>query len=668
MYSRALSLLQPVFERLTQRPSPGDVMATVRATGLGAITTVAVATVYASTSLWTGSWGFVALWWSATLGMCIWMARKTKRAAQIKVDRVSPRAARRLVWMSFIMALPWVTMSFYAIAFAQNGDPTVIVLAGIGALTASAFILYRTLLAASVFFGSINLALTLSAHLAGWSLAWPVTGYATIYCIFLIYLSFLSGEMVRERDAVVEKLSTTVAELHSARDENYALANIDQVTGLLNRHAFSRELEASVADGLEDGVPFFLLTIDLDRFKNVNDAFGHMAGDELLMAFGKMLDGMLGRDDVVARLGGDEFAVILKSIREEDDLRQVCRKLVERTRDPIILSRCTVHTGATLGASAFPLHGNTAEELMVHADLALSQAKEAGRGQMVFYNDTLRQDVQKKDQMAADVSYALQTDGLFLTYQPQIDLRQNRCIGVEALLRLRRPDGRVVPPNAFLAVAADRGLMNDISQTVFELVGQDLGPLAEQGTFDQRISLNLHSHDFKFPDLLSRNLEYLAQAGLDQRYVTLEITEEVFLGRGMDHVLFVIDELAERGYSISLDDFGTGHASLSHLKRLPLAEIKIDKSFLAGVETCEKDRAIVAAIADLAQTMGARSVAEGIETDAQRSIAMDLGVGTGQGFFWSQPLEIDDLCRWSVANAADGRSYDKSAIKETRRS
>lgn len=636
---------------LTKHPSAEDVASVVQGTSVGVVVTALNALIYVLESLRHDDRSFVVVWLGAILVLGAALSRMSRRAAGRQIRRVSARAARRMILTSVLFATPWAVLPLHVIGLQKTGDPLVVLLVSTGMLAGGIFMLHRAFVAALAFQSTILAAVIVSFHLGGWPQAWPVTLYALLYGGFLAYFSYRTGETARQRDDSVVALSRAVDSLRRARDENYLLANIDDITGLLNRKAFNARLTEAVARQRGSGRGFALLLMDLDRFKNVNDLFGHGVGDELLAEIARRLRANLSEGDVIARLGGDEFAVILAEVRAPEQIRPIADRLLTAFEPPALLAGRRLHPGASIGAVICPEAGADPVELLIKADLALNRAKESGRGQCVLFNEQLRRRVIESDRIEAGLRAALEGGQLYVQYQPKIALSDGRLLGAEALVRWRRPDGSVVAPDRFLPIAAERGLLPNLSRRIAETVAADLLGWRGAGLVPGKIALNIHPDDVKSPELLLETIAMFEAAGIDGRDLLLEITEGCFVRRGTDMTISLLDSLADRGYELSLDDFGTGHAALADLKKVPVAELKIDRSFIAGLCFRRADRAIVAAIAEIARGMGIRSVAEGVEDAAQRAMLVDLGIDVGQGFLWSSPLDAADFAGFLRASA-----------------
>nr|WP_246176344.1 EAL domain-containing protein [Rhodovulum strictum] len=633
----------PIRAALTKHPSPEDVASVVNGTSVATFVTALNAVIYAISAFDGEAMSFLLVWLGAVLALSLTLARMSARAVRRTVTRVSSRAARRLIVTSVLFALPWAALPIHVVGLRGAGEPMVVLMICIGMLAGGAFMLHRTFVAALAFMAPILAAAIVSYHLGGWTHAWPLTAYSCAYGLFLAYFAYSTGETARRHDTSVAALSRAVDDLRKAHEDNYLLANIDDTTGLPNRKAFKALLREAAERYRQEDAGFSVLLLDLDRFKNVNDLFGHGVGDELLAEIARRLRDNLSARDVVARLGGDEFAVILVEVSDEPTIRVVAERLMQALQQPARLAGRQLHPGASIGAVICPDDATDPVELLQKADLGLNRAKEDGRGQCVKFNAQLRERLIANDTIEAGLRQALRDELIHVQYQPKLALSDGRLLGAEALVRWRAADGFMVPPDCFLTIAAERGLLPHLSRRIAEAVADDILSLRRAGLDPGKIALNIHPDDIKSPELLMETIEMFEARGIDGRHLMLEITEGCFIGRGTDMVSMVLDTLAERGYELSLDDFGTGHASLSHLKKIPVAEIKIDRSFIAGIAVRRDDRAIVAAIAEIAGGMGIRSVAEGVEEAAQRDILLGMGIEVGQGYLWARPMSAQSF-------------------------
>jgi diguanylate cyclase (GGDEF)-like protein len=413
------------------------------------------------------------------------------------------------------------------------------------------------------------------------------------------------------------------------------LSLTDDLTGLGNRRSFTAEVEASVADGRACA----LLMIDLDQFKELNDTLGHHVGDELLRCVGERLSATIRPGDVVARLGGDEFGGLHKGADAEAATVAAVRLRGALGR-PFALAGISLHVGASVGIAAFPHHAEDAGTLMRHADVAMYEAKRGRTGHEVYESEG---DHHSRDRLAlaGEVRRALANDELALHYQPAADLVTGELIGVEALVRWRHPERGLLAPGTFLPAIEHTELMRELSRRVLAMA------ICQAGAWFRldrpwRVSANLSATDLLDRTLVDDVSSLLRRYGTPARRVTLEVTESVLMTDPV-RAMEVLGELRALGVQLALDDFGTGWSSLTHLQRMPVHEIKIDRSFVASMATEATSAAIVSSTVDLAHALGLRVVAEGIEDEATWTRLRAVGCDAAQGYHLSRPLPPGEL-------------------------
>ena len=415
------------------------------------------------------------------------------------------------------------------------------------------------------------------------------------------------------------------------------LARQDTLTGVANRLHFRESLEDAIA-GLEGDSSFALLAIDLDRFKDVNDALGHPGGDALLTIVGHRLTTLARREDIVARLGGDEFAILQRNVTGRGDADALARRLVDVLRQPFLVHGKRIEIGGTVGIALAPQDGRTTEEVMRKADIALYRAKAAGKGTWRFYDPEMEGRMQARRQLEVDLAGAAERGELSLYYQPIVSLASRRVEGCEALIRWRHPSRGMVSPAEFIPIAEETGLICQVGKWALVEACRDAASWPD----DLSIAVNLSVAQFAGPDLALATAEALDRSGLAAHRLVLEVTETLLLGDD-PATLELMHRLRGLGVAIALDDFGTGYSSLSHLRSFPFDKIKIDQSFVRDLPQRKNCEAIVGAVAKLASYLEMTTVAEGVETEDHLARVEAAGCDSVQGYLFSRPVAAEDL-------------------------
>ncbi len=407
----------------------------------------------------------------------------------------------------------------------------------------------------------------------------------------------------------------------------------DALTGLANRHRLNHFLNARLDDGLSGERPMFVLALDLDRFKPVNDAFGHAAGDLVLREIANALTDSTRGTDLVARLGGDEFIVVTTDCRTQEQAERLCHRLIEQINQPIRIAGNEISVGASIGVVAAPYDGLTAEDLLRYADIALYEAKSSGRNLFRFYEPAMNERIMARRQLEMDMRQALQRQEFRLDFQPRYDAASQRIVGAEALVRWLHPARGLLSPASFIPLAEETGLIVELSDWV---LGEACANALEWGD-GLMVSVNLSPVEFQRDDLVERIAAVLDRTGIAPQRLELEITESVML-EDAAAALITMNQLKTLGIRLSMDDFGTGYSSLSYLRSYPFDGIKIDRSFIAGLDQSQSSEAIVHAIVSMGHALSLTVTAEGIETVAQLGKLTELACDQAQGFYLGRPM------------------------------
>jgi diguanylate cyclase (GGDEF)-like protein len=419
----------------------------------------------------------------------------------------------------------------------------------------------------------------------------------------------------------------------------YRLAHHDVLTGLPNRLLFFDRLQQALSQAGRHDTLLGVMLLDLDRFKAINDSFGHTAGDALLQAVGRRIGECIRDGDTVARLGGDEFTILLQDIRQAQHAALVAQKIIEALQLPFLLNGYEVVVNTSIGIALYP-HCRDAETLLIHADTAMYKAKEEGGNGYRFYTDEMSSADMRRLSLETQLRKAIERNELVLHYQPQAEIASGRLLGAEALLRWQHPEHGLIPPDEFIPLAEETGLIVPIGEWVLHTACAQNRAWQDAGLAPLRVAVNVSGRQFRRLDMLETIFRTLEDTGLDSRYLEIELTEGVLM---QDTVVVVqtLHALNAMGILISIDDFGTGYSSLSYLKRFPIDMLKIDRSFVQDIVTDPDDTAIVQAIIAMSHSLGIKAIAEGVETGEQLDFLRRHGCDAVQGYCLSRPLPAE---------------------------
>lgn len=440
-------------------------------------------------------------------------------------------------------------------------------------------------------------------------------------------------------DITQQKLA--MYQLQSSEERLDFLAHHDPLTGLPNRLLINMRLGRAIERAIEPRRKLAFLMIDLDRFKNVNDSFGHAMGDELLQLVSKRLSSMIRAENAVSRFGGDEFTVLLEDVAEVEVVADLANQLIGVLSEPYWLSiGVQVSIGASVGISLFPEHGQSEIVLLQNADAALYEAKANGRGRYRFYREEMSRTVRERIEMETRLREAIDQGRLRVYYQPQIDLRSGKVVGAEALVRWQKAEGSFVPPADFIPVAEESGLIAQIGEWVLREACLQAQRWLLAGYPPLVLAVNLSPRQTQHCDVVAKVSEILQDTSFPARYLELELTESALM-RHEDDVLTMLHQLRALGIRLAIDDFGTGYSSLSYLKHFPLDVLKIDKSFVDDIVQSQQERELVSTIINMGHILGFAVLAEGVETEAQRDFLARHHCDYYQGFLTSPALTAE---------------------------
>jgi diguanylate cyclase (GGDEF)-like protein len=421
----------------------------------------------------------------------------------------------------------------------------------------------------------------------------------------------------------------------------------DPLTGLPNRSLLHDRLQHEIELSKREHVSFGLVLMDLDRFKEVNDTLGHDVGDEVLREVGRRLKETIRAEDTVARLGGDEYVLLIHNL-EPEGAALIADKIFASLDKPFHWQNQSIDLGASLGLSFYPSQCDDASGLLRCADIAMYVAKRSGQGYALYSPDqehTSRDDLSLKSELRE----AIQSDQLSLYYQPQIDHYSQRVVGLEALVRWNHPLRGLLAPDQFIPLAEDAGLIAPLTHWVLKTALTQLVALQKKG-YDLTMAVNLSARNLHDMELPTSILALLAECRVAPQSLILEITESAVMANPSDG-LIILTELDRMGVTLAIDDFGTGYSSLAYLKRLPVDELKIDKSFVTDMEGNDNDAVIVRSTIDLAHNLGLKVTAEGVETQGAWDILEILGCDCSQGYFMGRPMPVEKLEAWLQESA-----------------
>ncbi len=418
------------------------------------------------------------------------------------------------------------------------------------------------------------------------------------------------------------------------------MARADPLTGLGNRMLFRERVALALARARRSEQVLAVLYLDLDRFKRINDQLGHDVGDAFLQEVGRRLLDNVREYDTVARFGGDEFAVLLEGLQGKRDVAVLVERLLAELRRPVQLYDTCVSSSASIGVALFPACGTT-DELLEAADTALYQSKRAGKDRFCFFGVEMQEATRRRLQLETELGQAAQTREFRLVYQKQVDISGGLLVGVEALLRWQR-QGETLDPDQFVPALEESGLIVEVGSWVLCESLRQLGEWRRLGVPIPRVAVNVSPRQFTNPGFVAKVNDSLSQYGIDPSHLELEITEAVLLS-DMAAAKSTALELHDLGVRLAIDDFGTGYSSLKYLLELPIDVLKIDRSFVRGLEHGDRHGPIVRAVLDLARSLNIEVVAEGLEDEHQRQMLIELGCRFAQGFLFHRPVEAGAL-------------------------
>lgn len=577
-------------------------------------------------ALWHSPDRAIALIWAATV-VCgaIYFGLRAHLSRRIaKPQLVSRRTMHRLVLNAFILGTAWAIVPVAFFANTTHGGQLVITCLCAGMLAGGAFAFATIPVAATAFTAPIFVGTAICLGRNGDFVYLLVAILVVVYgCVLLRGVFANSFEFTRRLIAQLEAEKTV---------------RRDPLTHLPNRFAFNESLEGALSRLARSGEEFAVLLLDLDHFKEVNDKFGHPAGDEFLAQAAARLQRCTRKAEYVARIGGDEFALIVANLTRAEDAFEIAERFVAAFDDPFYIGGCEIVGATSIGIVLAPRDGSTPHDLLKHADVALYRAKKAGPGTVRFFEVSDDMSARDRSALQRDLEGAIERDELFLVYQPFLDIRENRITGFEALLRWQHPVRGLVPPSEFIPIAEETGLIHSIGEWVVQRACSALS----NWPADIRVAVNFSAVQFHNASLLQTIVHALAQAGVSPSRLEIEITESMLISK-YGSVSSILNSLLQLGVTVSLDDFGTGFSSLTYLRKLPFSRIKIDQSFIREMLAQPDCAAIVRSVIGLAQDLRIGVVAEGVETAEQLEYLRQTKCDEVQGYLTGRPVSADRI-------------------------
>ncbi len=484
-----------------------------------------------------------------------------------------------------------------------------------------------------------------------------ICAFTLLLILYFLYIQLTQKAklqaLVKERTRNLERAETELrGQLHLLENKEQTVRHMayhDTVTGLTNRTYFNEHLGQLIAESKESGLSLALLFLDLDHFKLINDTLGHIYGDILLKEVGRRLSWAMSNGESISRIGGDEFTIIVPNVASTDYVRGIAIRVRELFQHPFVLKDTEYFVTTSIGVALYPDDGLDDTTLIRNADLAMYRAKEEGKNQYRFYDRTMFPEAEETMEMKTSLRKALERNEFLVHYQPQIDILTGKMIGLEALIRWNHPKRGLIPPNSFIPIAEETGLIVPIGEKVLQLICAQSKAWQQAGYSPIRIAVNLSARQFGEKGLARRIKQIVDDHQLSPSDLELEITENMAM---KDDKQVVLQELRDMGFTISIDDFGTQYSSLAYLKKLPINRIKIDRSFVGGIARDNKDEAIILAMLLIANRLNLTVIAEGVETSEQLSFLQDNHCHEIQGFIFHRPQPAEAVERLLVLQSA----------------
>lgn len=473
----------------------------------------------------------------------------------------------------------------------------------------------------------------------------PAEPIEVLQCATALSRKWENDRLVKDQMLRLEEVITARTRgLEAANSQLRHLATHDVLTGLPNRVLLEDRLQQAIAHADRDMRSFALLICDLDRFKLINDSLGHRAGDELLQEVARRLSTVVRTADTVARFGGDEFVLIGTSVSDAEDAAGLASRVMDVLQAPVRIAAIDIHTSPSIGIAMYPDDGTTGQALLAHADAAMYSAKQRGRGNFRHYEPGMHAGSEDRVQLESDLHTAVALNQFQLYYQPKVDTQTGEVRSAEALIRWMHPVRGMVSPADFIPLAEECGLIGVIGGWVVREACRQARAWQDDGVPPLRVSVNLSASQFRDSGLVDSIRRALDDAGLEARYLEVELTESAVMS-DPEQSIAILEHLSAMGVLVSVDDFGTGYSSMSYLRRFPIDKLKIDRVFIDEIVSRPEDASIVRAIVSLAHSLRLKVVAEGVETPEQLDFLKTAGCDEYQGYHFSRPVSAVDFER-----------------------
>lgn len=562
---------------------------------------------------------------------CYWLA----------VNKRTQLAAEALIWILAVLALSilWVSNGHY----------------DSGLMALPCILIFAAMVGSQRSFNAVLVLFILNILAMGYAqssglMVFNLSFHDSTRPITTVIILLVSGLAVRllisDYINTIRNLNTENVKVKESEKAIAFLANHDNLTELPNRTLARDRFEQAVQRLTRNNSDkkIALIFIDLDDFKTINDSLGHETGDRYLVAIAERLRDATRACDTVCRLGGDEFLLILEGLSDERDVSNIAGTIQERVSRPVITGQHKLVCSASIGISVYPNDGVRYDELVKKADIAMYRSKEVGRNTFHYYSPTMNSDALERMQLLEDLRTALKHDELYVEYQPIVLLNTGKIVGAEALVRWQHPERGLIRPDIFIPLAEKSGLIVEIGAWVLERACRDIADLQQKYTPEFRVAVNVSTIQLKRDDFKERVKAILAEVPISPNSLELEITESELLS---DSPEFddAVEQLKLMGISLAIDDFGTGYSNLGYVQKIKVAKLKIDRSFVTGIEGNLDNQAIVRAVHNIADGLIMNTVAEGVESTQELDFLKQLGITHGQGYLWSRPISIKSLIR-----------------------